>query len=341
MSNRRPMDAVIQGLADSLPEGMLQQLAEAIPESVWEGAETAEWTVRRLLQLHLMPAQFYTEPRPEEEGGLWSDCVYEFPVLAVAVAALFLLGNLLRATLFSLAAWLLTAPAHGAPRRERLRLDAWALCWHAFAAAIAMHAVQPMCTTEDNTDDVELPEGLSRVGCEAGGHTYQPGLSPLLGAVLVPAHSWGVGGADGEGGSLAAVLLGQGEWPAQRVPIRVHALLLWQLAAVVERALGAALGDYPFRAAQGLEAAAMVGFMCLAHATGNAAPGVAILRALRLPLLAALHSCQQSCAFSANTPHGCHLGWRWQCFGKWQRLRCIRRACCGACSAARLRLVRH
>jgi hypothetical protein len=261
---------------------------DELAERMWETAETVEWCVRRLLQLHFMPPQFYTEPRKPEEGGLEADVVYEFPVLAVAVTLLFVLGNLLRSTLLALLAWLATSPEHGAAQRERLRLSAWSLCWHTAAAGMALHALQPMCTTADNKDDVELPGGLTRAGCEADGHQYQPGLAPLLGPALVPLHSlhssWtsSEGDADGGGGggSLAAALLGQhgaGEWPAPRVPIRVHALFLWQAGAVLERALGWALGDYPFSLLAGLDAVAMAGFLALAYTSGNASTAVAVL----------------------------------------------------------------
>ena len=135
--------------------------------------------------------------------------------------------------------------ARCAPGGERLRLSAWSLCWHTAAAGMALHALQPMCTTADNKDDVELPGGLTRAGCEADGHQYQPGLAPLLGPALVPLHSlhssWTSSEGDDDGGggsSLAAALLGQhgaGEWPAPRVPIRVHAVFLWQAGAVLER----------------------------------------------------------------------------------------------------------
>ena len=49
---------------------------DELVEGMWDGAEIAEWCIRRLLQLHAMPPQFYTEPRKEEEGGLWADAVY-------------------------------------------------------------------------------------------------------------------------------------------------------------------------------------------------------------------------------------------------------------------------
>jgi len=258
---------------------------DQLVDRMWDGAEIAEWCIRRLLQLHAMPPQFYTEPRKEDEGGLWADAVYEFPVLAVSVMALFLLGNVLRSTLFALFAWLVTSSEHGVQQREQLRLVAWSLCWHGAAVGLALHSMQPMCTTADNKDDVELPEGLTKAGCEVGGHKYQPGLAPLLGPALVPMHtlhgSWVSTSADEEGSSsnpLAAALLGQhgeSEWPALRVPIRVHALFIWQMGAVVERALGWALGDYAFSIMEGFDAAMLTTILGLAYTSGNACTAVA------------------------------------------------------------------
>lgn len=260
---------------------------EELTERMWDGAEIAEWCIRRLLQLHVMPPQFYTEPRTEEQGGLWADAVYEFPVIAVAVMMLFLLGNVLRSTLLALLAWLVTSAEHGAPQREQLRLVGWSLCWHGAAAGLALHSMQPMCTTADNKDDVELPGGLTQVGCEEAGHKYQPGLAPLLGPALVPMHgllsTWpGATGVDEDAGSntLAGALLGQygaSEWPAQRVPIRVHALFIWQVGAVVERALGWALGDYTFSVFAGVDTGLLAAFLALSYTSGNACTAVALI----------------------------------------------------------------
>jgi hypothetical protein len=213
---------------------------------------------------------------------------YEFPVLAVSVMALFLLGNVLRSTLFALFAWLVTSPEHGAPQREQLRLAAWSLCWHGAAVGLALHSMQPMCTTADNKDDVELPEGLTRAGCEEAGHKYQPGLAPLLGPTLAPMQSlhssWGTTTSSDEelssgSNTLAAALLGQhgaSDWPAQRVPIRVHALYIWQMGAVVERALGWALGDYTLHSiTEGIEVVMLTTILGLAYTSGNACAAVA------------------------------------------------------------------
>ena len=102
--------------------------------------------------------------------------------------------------------------------------------------------MQPMCTTADNTDNVPQPDGPSRASCEAAGHVYNDGLSPLIGAAFCPIHSWSAGAE----GTLASVLLGGEEERAmvRRVPVRVQALFVWQLAAIVERGIGWLTGDY-------------------------------------------------------------------------------------------------
>ena len=113
---------------------------EMVPDEVWEGLETAEWCVRRLLQLHFMPAQFYAEARTEKEGGVLAEAVFEAPLVAVAVLGLFLAGNLLRSTVLAVLAWALSAAG---PQRERVRAEAWGLCWHALAAAMALEGNLP------------------------------------------------------------------------------------------------------------------------------------------------------------------------------------------------------
>ena len=114
---------------------------EMVPDEVWEGLETAEWCVRRLLQLHFMPAQFYAEARTEKEGGVFAEVVFEAPLVAVAVLGLFLAGNLLRSTALAVLAWALSAAG---PQRERVRAEAWGLCWHALAAAMALEGKYPV-----------------------------------------------------------------------------------------------------------------------------------------------------------------------------------------------------
>ena len=74
----------------------------------------------------------------------------------------------------------------------------------------------------------------------------------------------------------------------RRVPVRVQALFVWQLAAIVERGIGWLTRDYKASLAAGLEALLCVGFLGGAYASGNAAPAVAVLL-LRDCGAAALH----------------------------------------------------
>jgi hypothetical protein len=213
-------------------------------EAVWDGVETLEWMVTRLLQLHVLDPQHYVEPSP----------LFDFPMAATTLLMSFTALSLTRPTVGTALGWLCGLPGRrttaapgssgdGGVPPPQLPRDAFSavLCALAVRATVlwlSLAALAPLCIALCGEGDAECTPSsvalglLSATDCGVNGeqtgdrptddqarHRLEPAFAAVKEMALA---SWW---SCRQPGSCASELLSP--WPLVNVPVRLQALFFW------------------------------------------------------------------------------------------------------------------